>query len=47
MGGSGCVRDEAAQWLSAVVESCDDAIVSKNLEGIFLTWNQASERIFG
>jgi len=47
MGGTGCVRDEAAQWLSAVVESCDDAIVSKTLDGVFLTWNQAAVRIFG
>ena len=33
--------------LAAVVESSDDAIVSKSLEGVILTWNQGAQRIFG
>lgn len=33
--------------LSAIVESSDDAILSKNLNGIMQTWNKGAERIFG
>src|SRR5215471_18230412 len=39
--------DGAAGLLAAVVESSDDAIISKTLEGIIVTWNQAARRIFG
>jgi PAS domain S-box-containing protein len=38
--------EQRLRWIGSVVESSDDAIVSKNLDGIISSWNRGAERLF-
>lgn len=40
-------QEQLRDTLSAIVESSEDAIVSKNLEGVIQTWNPGAQRLFG
>src|SRR5690554_4899150 len=41
------LTEQANAILAAIVATSDDTIISKNLDGIILSWNPASEKMFG
>jgi PAS domain S-box-containing protein len=44
---NGYLPGSTDQILRSIIENSDDAIITKNLDGIISTWNRSAERIFG
>lgn len=41
------LTEAAKNFLTAIIASSDDAIISKDLNGIITSWNEGARRIFG
>ena len=41
------LAEQRLRWVASIVETSDDAIVSKNLDGVISSWNKGAEHIFG
>jgi len=41
------LAEESRLRLATIVESSDDAIISKNLDAIIVSWNTGAQRLFG
>ena len=39
--------EQQLRWIASIVELSDDVIISKNFDGVIISWNKGAERVFG